>query len=124
MTNSYDWGADAPKETVRGNVVEAAEILNPRVGHKITWRETGYYFQAKVGGVTANSEPGKESLTIAVAEVQAKTSPEGEWADWNGQADELVFAQSELSVSYPVDGGNGKINVVGTAYGPSRIVIE
>lgn len=122
INNNYD-ALDATRQTVRENVVKAAEILSPRVGHKITWTETGYYFQAKVGGVTANSEPGKESLTIAVVEVQAKTSQDGEWADWDGPADELGFAQSELSVSYPVS-GNGEINVGGTAYGPSRIVIE
>ncbi|MBP7842879.1 hypothetical protein KA017_02650 [Candidatus Woesebacteria bacterium] len=124
LINSYDAGADAPKEILRGNVVEAAKILNSRVGHRITWSESGYYFQAKVGSVSANPEPGKESLTIAVAEAQAKTSQEGEWVDWDGPVAELGFAQSQLSVTYPVDGGNGEINIGGTAYGPSRIVIE
>lgn len=123
MINQWE-AAEAAQETISKDVVKAAEAISARKGHQITWAEAGLYFRAKVGEVTADTTEGSESLSINVEEVESKPVGDGqEWSPWDGPAGSLGFAQSELTVNVPAS-GIGKINVRGTAYGPSRIEIS
>ncbi|MFC1722093.1 hypothetical protein ACFL0C_00420 [Patescibacteria group bacterium] len=121
QTQSY---ATSIEKDVEGTL----PVLNARKNEPVTWSESGMYFKGNLTNASLTGTEDNPMLGLWIDNVeyrQASSDPDGTWEVWpheEGNNPSLSFAQSELSVIVP-DDDQERIEVRGTPYGPSRVMV-